>query len=140
MREIKFRAWVVEEFEEDGNTPKTFKMHEWNPYFFSDSSAVTSYGDEFPDPDDPCVILMQYTGLKDKNGKEIYESDIVNIDYGNTIVRAEVEYCICGFRGTTDSDAWELDGYVNIEIIGNIYENPELLEGRQDACSDGKKS
>jgi hypothetical protein len=41
MREIKFRAWVAQGYEEDGNTPKDFHMVQWFPQFFSDTSEVT---------------------------------------------------------------------------------------------------
>lgn len=82
------------------------------------------------DPD----TLGQYTGLKDKNGKEIYVRDILGIYYddgdsGITTVRnfGEIDYY------TDDSDytilAWfDLN---KCEIIGNIHDNPELLKGGQ---------
>ena len=93
------------------------------------------------------VILMQYTGLKDKNGKEIYEGDIVDLDMGQIcqIQPAPSRYreiifdvsCSC-FRWVDTNTKKELSGYsicVNnakefCEVIGNIYENPELLEGK----------
>jgi uncharacterized phage protein (TIGR01671 family) len=156
MREIKFRAWVVDEFEEDGNTPKTFKMVNWDRYFFSDMSSVTMYGGEFPSNDDPCVTLMQFTGLKDKNGKEIYEGDIVSESiYDIPAVYCGEEVSVITFRYSAfrkvkkeqyfdmdvkgefgevcQGDILEpygnaLDNLDNLKVIGTIYENPELIK------------
>lgn len=78
--------------------------------------------------------VMQYTGLKDKNGKEIYEGDVVRIwadpkDYNgykghNYIGVVEWDEFILGF---ILSDGHGLKDFEFIEIVGNIYENPELL-------------
>ena len=82
-------------------------------------------------------ILSQYTGLKDKNGKEIYEGDIVKYyDSYQMWLLASVIYedgCFSIKHPSWDDDILlrdfvgeEMEG---IEVIGNIYENPELLEG-----------
>lgn len=88
------------------------------------------------------LVIMQSTGLKDKNGKEIFEGDIVQFEdcseashflYINTGI---IEWCQGGFHVTNrDSVLMEdlLDGdSLDVTIIGNIYENPELLEVKDE--------
>lgn len=112
-RVIKFRAW--DKIEKQIIIPS---------YVFNDERE-TDY------------ILMQYTGLKDKNDKEIYEGDIITITYSNgeKIKKYAVKYCDdCGYYMLKSIDRkYDLDtfcgyGKEQIEIIGNIYENPELLK------------
>lgn len=78
------------------------------------------------------VKMLQYTGLKDKNGKEIYEGDILQNDRG-TILKVLFEegaFCATGTDALNKSRVFSLlyDFYGWSSIIGNIYENPELLE------------
>ena len=113
MREIKFRVWV-----KNKEYMKTTKaaVNTIISYFILDSSEKEDY------------VLMQYTGLKDKNGKEIYEGDIVKTKFGNGKVFMRLG---CWFI----ENQKELGYYSNyeLEVIGNIYENPELLEVKNDS-------
>lgn len=111
-REIKFRAW--DEVSE--------KILNWNDFL------DTNMKNTFIAPESTGLILMQYTGLDDKNGKEIYEGDIAK--YENMIGK------IMFFNGSfilsdfEETEEWEL-GVINeeLETMGNIYENRELLGG-----------
>jgi len=109
-REIKFRAW-------DGEKIYDESMCEY----------MGGYGIMFEQFQTPHA-LMQYTGLKDKNGVEIYEGDICKGfyaasnagEYQNQIIWDEHE---AGFT-FANSPLWTWE---SLEVIGNIHENPELL-------------
>ena len=101
-----------------------------------DTERYTEMSVEFDE-----ITLMQSTGLKDKNGQEIFEGDVVQFEdcseasdflYINTGI---IEWCQGGFHVTNrDSVLMEdlLDGdSLDVTIIGNIYENPELLEDKE---------
>ena len=131
MREIKFRAWDGEKmnYEVDmlskwGAIKKGYSSTPW----IKEASAGFS---------------MQYTGLKDKNGKEIYEGDIVSGIFRkgviglNDITLGKVMFYSPSFYICPPSenkfimpfnDNVLVDKDTNYEIIGNIYENPELLK------------
>lgn len=73
--------------------------------------------------------LMPYTGLHDKNGREIYEGDIVKNEYGKVM---EVQYDPRSAAfGVGDYYFGTIGSGKILEVIGNIFENPELLEGKQ---------
>ena len=80
------------------------------------------------------IELMQSTGLKDKNGKEIFEGDIVDYKGRKAVVKWHGSYASFIYRFVDElhkrNEEWKplYLSYYHFEIIGNIYENPELLE------------
>lgn len=77
--------------------------------------------------------IMQYTGLKDKNGKEIYEGDIIVSDYEkwwHNQPCGVVEYLENGFWLSGKDGSHFMPNEDSRRVIGNIYENPELLESK----------
>ncbi len=133
MREIKFRAWDKELAEMNRVTSIHF-IDEFNKNKgYEDVVYVEGQIDATPLSK---IELMQDTGLKDKNGKEIYEGDIIKNNFAETI--GSIMFADCGYWiKTINKDIFDntiyhvlgqYDGEV-LEIIGNIYENPELLEG-----------
>lgn len=117
MRDIKFRAW--NEVEE--------KMLNW--YEFLDTNMKNT----FIAPESTGLILMQYTGLNDKNGKEIYEGDIVKVFTNKEWRIGKIIYEHSEFTIDVTNNKDLKYGRTSIienltEVIGNIYDNPELLE------------
>ena len=153
MREIKFRAW-------DRKRKKMWYPNNDEVDFYAigmsgalyalDENGKYDYTEEFEK-----MIFMQFTGLKDSNGKEIYDGDIVSWlpDYVLKNSKALIGKVVWGCEGfyleqITD-EKWQIDDYPSypaefycvydesierlfmweeLEVIGNIYENPELLK------------
>lgn len=127
-REIKFKAW-------DKKDKRMIDLYKITPLILNEDI------DGLFIPFDKRYKLMQYTGLKDKNGKEIFEGDVVKTTgWGDEPEIHEVKWF--GDDGYPAFDLKpELDCEMNsfsmientrdviIEIIGNIHENPELLKG-----------
>lgn len=109
--------------------------------FHLDSDGMVEYENyhgEVVTPEDGQPPLMQFTGLQDKNGKEIYEGDLIRVWNGSdgpmitSVIWSTENY---GYRLLRlDGDTWHLwqwdsdNDEPGIEVIGNIHENPELLE------------
>lgn len=123
MREIKVRAWYkpykqmcqVESLRFDGNGVYTAVLIEES---FYDRRIVEA--DE--------IVIEQYTGLKDKNGVNIYEGDILIDDTGEPVEYWVVKFADGGFVGECAGVAESLFELTNLEVVGNIHKNPELLE------------
>ena len=119
MREIKFRAW-------DKINKEMFNVESMNFQERRVYRDIVSYR-EFNG-----VELMQYTGLNDKNNKEIYEGDILFESFGEKYYKVIFENG--GFRAEFNGDFEEhffdlIDVVAqSCKVVGNIYENPELME------------
>jgi uncharacterized phage protein (TIGR01671 family) len=134
MREIKFRAWdktknvmldrVLAGCNQDNMS------YICNLVWIEDKKDWLHF-------DEGCGYIMQYTGLKDKNGKEIYEGDIVcGYDDGNEgecgaeyfgVVFWDEDSASFKFKDMPLNEEYPADDYLYDRVCGNVYENPELL-------------
>ena len=108
MREIKFRAWLIKE-----NEMIPVRQIDFESQIINSESAWRFFEE---------AILMQSTELLDKNGTEIYEDDVVS----NGVFVAVVEYCDGWYFPFGNSDTCLYSD--EVEVIGNIHDNPELLQ------------
>lgn len=124
----KFRAW--------DSIKKKFVEH----FFITDNGLICNMerptsGYNSPIPVEKSeLILMQFTGLKDKNGKDIFEKDIVNFKGRKAIVKWHGSYASFIYEFVDElqnrTTKWQplYLSYYKFEVIGNSLENPELLE------------
>lgn len=139
-REIKFRAW-------DKYKKQMYFVSSIDYDIFSqeirtisiahENGMCTAYNKNHnsEECDITALELMQSTGLNDKNGKEIYRGDIVQVlfaDKEESGIKGQVIYSndqASYIVIDRNNDDWELGYLDNLEVIGNIYENSELLGG-----------
>lgn len=121
MREIKFRCWDGNKMSSDDRNYDFSSNHEGR---YATMSIVSDY------------ILMQYTGLKDENGKEIYEGDLLKHtgQITNTIHTVQFRGG-CYYLGEGDASLLLCDELINNSkwgVIGNVFEHPDLIKEIKD--------
>lgn len=137
MRELKFKAWARRiEIPAKLEAIHNVMLPITALYFFDNGevgsiSVDTEYGEQediLIDNHGNSIKILQYTGFKDCNGKEIYEGDIVrNLPYENGIVKCrEGAYFVCSWRcfSITSESSHKPS---NLEVIGNEFEDIELM-------------
>ena len=125
-RTIKFRAWSIaaKKFDEEVAITLDGDLFEWNEGSTDEGSIFWKREDYY--------ILSQFTGLKDENGVCIFESDIIKGDLYDsrlpTMGEVVFDDHFSFYANKNEAGNTPLHRINNIEIIGNIYENPELVD------------
>ena len=121
----KFRAWLKKEQKMD-NEIDHISWLEDELYCIGDGITYMVLAED--------LVLMQSTGLKDKNGKEIFEGDIVDYKGREAVVKWHGSYASFIYRFVDELNKRSAEwyplylAYLKCEVIGNIYENKELLD------------
>lgn len=125
-REIKFRAW-------HGKYKGMYGVGCLDFFYKKAVLFIDEYYDFWVDFDE--IELMQFTNFLDKNGKEIYEGDVVKDEFGRIMKIGfwNCSLCFIAISKTNFHHAniieWVTnENFASVEVIGNVYENPELLE------------
>lgn len=133
-REIGFRVW----------SKKYNKYFELSALVYENGKIVSilvnsGISDDISDiidlePED--IVLEQDTGLKDKNGKKIYDGDIFKDEYNGgyevvKYVNQRAAFCLCWMNQESESGGFYIRDTTEMEIVGTIHENPELLGGEE---------
>ena len=123
----RFRAWLKKEQKMD-NEIDHISWLEDELYCIGDGITYMVLAED--------LVLMQSTGLKDKNGKEIFEGDILkNNNYITSVFYEKGAYCVKFRRTTNTTVTMNVISFIEkykTKIVGNIYENPELLEVKDE--------
>ena len=134
MRQIKFQVYWIAGHEMLYDTNNDLEFRDKENYWITDLSDATNYPERYK--------VRQYTGLKDKNGTEIYDGDYIR--YSTRTINGSIFTHVCRVF-QHESGTWRIEGYhednhsyetkgtvyaahLICEVIGNIYENPELAK------------
>ena len=104
-------------------------------YIFPEAKCHQAHGDYWTDDDVPDIPIVdketvgEYTGLKDRNGREVYEGDILHDHFCNNRYVVHFDSGSFDVRSTLDKSGNYLSDVVgDVEVIGNIHDNPELMK------------